>query len=59
MTDEQISNGEVEAIFVELVSLGANSVEINFWRKIFPALEISEKEELINNLKAQLQLLRK
>ena len=59
MTDEQISNDQTEAIFRELTSLGASSVEMNFWRKIFPALEISEKEELINNLKTQLRLLRK
>ena len=50
---------ELDMILDELTVLRMDQYEIKFWREVMPTLPPEEKEELVTNLKAQLEILKK
>lgn len=45
-------------IIDDLITLGENRDELEFWKTIYPDLSASEQKELMNNLENELQKLR-
>lgn len=52
-------NEEIEKLFEELKSFHMDQYELNFWREVFPGLPNEEKSELMKNLRAQAEILKK
>lgn len=50
---------ELNEIIEQLVSLGEDRDELEFWRTVAPSLPIEQQQELVNNLKGELEALRK
>ena len=49
---------EFENIFKELLDLGSEPIELNFWRELIPALSVEAQNKLKENFEKQLELLK-
>lgn len=49
----------LQAIIDELITLGEDRDELEFWRTIAPSLPVEQQQELVDNLKSELEALRK
>ncbi|MDO8626701.1 MAG: hypothetical protein Q7K39_04620 [Candidatus Magasanikbacteria bacterium] len=49
---------EFKKLIDELISLGEDKNELEFWLKLFPGLEADEQAKIIKNLSAELKQLR-
>ncbi len=50
---------ELNEIIEQLISLGEDRDELEFWRTVAPSLPPDKREELLNNLTEELQTLQK
>ena len=55
--DEQLQ--ELDRLTAELLKVGESSDDLAMWRSLYPILDASEQEKLLNNLRTELSALTK